>query len=64
MIRFTEDGDTKSYPISTGLVGLAIQRKELLSIPDAYNHQAFNGMVDIDTSLPILIKPILSIEHQ
>jgi len=42
------------------LIGLGIVQRELLSIADAYKHEAFNGMIDIDTSMPVLIKPILS----
>ena len=60
IMRYTDTGEQRVFPLNTGLIGLAIQRKELLSIPDAYNHQCFNGMVDIDTSMPILVKPILS----
>ena len=38
IFRYTDTGETKTYPINTGLIGLAIQRKELLSVMDAYNH--------------------------
>lgn len=64
IMRYTDTGDARVFPINTGLIGLAIQRKELLSVMDAYNHQAFNGMVDIDTSMPILVKPIMASDDQ
>lgn len=58
--RYTETGETKIYPIDAGLIGLGIRARELLSISDAYKHESFNGMIDIDTSMPVLIKPIMS----
>jgi sugar lactone lactonase YvrE len=38
IIRYTDTGETKIFPMHTGLVGLAIVKRELLSITDAYNH--------------------------
>ena len=39
---------------------MAIKAKELQSIADAYMHESFNGRIDIDTSMPVLVKPIMS----
>ena len=38
IIRYTDTGETKIFPIDAGLVGLAIRKRELMSITDAYNH--------------------------
>lgn len=59
--RYTEEGEIKVFPIDAGLIGLAIQKRDALSIPDAYHHQSFNGMIDIDTSMPVIVKPIMSV---
>eukprot|EP00347_Sterkiella_histriomuscorum_P012659 403367722 len=64
IMRYTDTGETKIFPMSAGLVGLAIQKRDLVSISDAYNHQAFNGLVDIDTSMPVIVKPILTLHQQ
>jgi len=59
ILRYTDTGETKIFSLDAGLIGLGIQKRELLSITDAYNHQAYNGLIDIDTSMPVLVKPIM-----
>lgn len=63
IMRYTDTGDTKVFPIDAGLIGMAVRQRELLSIVDGYNHQAFNGLIDIDTSMPVLVKPIMEHEY-
>lgn len=38
IMRYTDIGETKIFPISAGLIGLAIEKRDLISISDAYNH--------------------------
>jgi hypothetical protein len=59
IIRYTDEGEIKVFPMHAGLIGLAIEKRELLSITDAYNHHAYNGMIDIYTRMPVLVKPIM-----
>ena len=63
-ISIDDECEERRFPMDSGLVGLALQKKEIMSIPDAYRHEAFNGMIDIDTTMPILIKPIMATEVQ
>ena len=38
ILRYTDTGEMKVFPIDAGLIGMAIRQRELLSIADAYNH--------------------------
>ena len=49
----------QEFPNTIGIVGKVIESKEILTIADAYNHNAYNEKVDIQTSLPVICKPIL-----
>jgi hypothetical protein len=42
------------------IVGEAIQTRELIHVGDAYTHSLFNGKVDIETSMPLIVLPIQS----
>lgn len=37
-MRYTDTGETKIFPMNAGLIGLAITKKDAISISDAYNH--------------------------
>jgi len=59
IVRYNDQMERVEFPMQAGLVGMAITKKELLSLPDAYNHPSYNGKVDIATSMPVLVKPIM-----
>ena len=41
------------------IVGEAIAKQETMNIVDAYHHPLFNRKVDIETSLPLHVRPII-----
>ncbi len=51
---YNEDGVLQSFPMNCGLVGKVMQNGEYESVTNAYNHPLFNGVVDIETSMPLL----------
>lgn len=51
----------KRFPIESGLIGQALIKKELLSISDCSNSSDFNGLIDIDTSMPVIVKPVFGL---
>ena len=63
IVRHLDHGPTLTFPWSTGLAGLSLSKRKLLSVKDAYNHHSFNGMVDIETSMPLIVKPIMEREE-
>ena len=48
----------KTFPISTGVAGHAIERGLILNIPDMYNDPYFNSLIDISCSFPVVVMPI------
>lgn len=47
-----------TYPIDIGIAGEAYRHGEMLNITNAYNHPTFNISVDLDTAMPIIVKPL------
>lgn len=60
-MRFLSGGEVKRFPIESGLIGQALVKKELLSISDCSNSSDFNGLIDIDTSMPVIVKPVFGL---
>ena len=57
LIHYPKVGGEKIYPI-TGIAGGSVMRKEKLSIFNPYSNKEFNGSLDIDTTMPIIVWPI------
>lgn len=52
------NGDYKSYPADCGIMGKVIKNEEYENVADGYGHPLFNGLVDLETSLPLLCIPL------
>lgn len=57
LVRY-QNGKELRFNINTGLVGKCAREKEIQNVPDAYNDPHYNGIVDIDSTLPVLCFPI------
>lgn len=44
---------------STGLVGKAIEEQSSMLVLNPYKDPSFNGQLDINTSLPLLVYPVI-----
>lgn len=51
-------GAIETYPPGCGIMGKVISTGEFQNITNGYNHSLFNGLVDIETSMPLLCVPI------
>jgi len=51
-------GEIETYPAGCGIMGKVISTGEYQNITNGYNHSLFNGLVDIETSMPLLCVPI------
>jgi len=60
LFSYTSDGTYKTYPMNCGIFGKVIQNGEYESVANAYNNPLFNGVVDIETSMPLLC---LAVRH-
>lgn len=58
MWRYDHDGKRKSYGSHVGLLGSAIKSRSILIITNPMQEAKFNSMVDIETTMPILVVPI------
>jgi hypothetical protein len=56
--RYDHDGKRKSYGSHVGLLGSAIKNRSILIITNPMQEAKFNSMVDIETTMPILVVPI------
>jgi len=54
LFGYSEEGTLQSFPTGCGIVGKVMQNGEYESVTNAYNHPLFNGVVDIETSMPLL----------
>lgn len=52
-----------TFPLNAGLAGECARTGNLLNVADCYNHPLYNGKVDINTSMPLIVLPILT-PHQ
>ena len=58
-VRFEENGKQKNFPLKTGIVGQAFETGEYLTVSNGYTSSLFNGIIDIETSLPLICIPIV-----
>ena len=55
MFYIEKNQEWKTYPFGTGIIGDAIYNLKMTSITDCYNHPYFNNLVDLNTTLPIIV---------
>ena len=58
-IRFGENGNYKKFSLKTGLVGYSYEIGEYVAVPNGYASGLYNGMIDIETSLPLICIPMM-----
>lgn len=58
MIWYGQNGEENRGDLSMGIFGHVIKKKEIENITNGYNHELFNGKVDIETSMPLICWPI------
>lgn len=58
-IRFEENTIIKKFSIKTGLVGHTYETGEYVAVPNGYSSSLFNGIIDIETALPLICIPIV-----
>ncbi len=52
------DGSVKEYPSNAGICADVIQKNVLQFISNNYAHPLFNGLVDIETQMPVIHLPL------
>lgn len=57
-LRFSENQQEENFPLNCGIAGAVYKSGEYMSIPNTYNNPLFNGLIDINTTLPIICMPI------
>lgn len=57
--RILEHQEIKEYPLNIGLVGYCYESGEYIAVSNGYTSSLFNGIVDIETSLPLICMPIM-----
>ncbi|KAM3147375.1 hypothetical protein pb186bvf_000626 [Paramecium bursaria] len=63
-IRAISKGQIEEYPKGIGIIGQTEKSKELIWVQNAYNHQNFNSLVDINTTMPIYSKLVVGKKYQ
>jgi GAF domain len=58
LFNVAEDGTMKLYPMDCGVAGKVMQTGEFENLTNGYANPLFNGQVDIETSMPLLVYPI------
>ena len=57
-IRFSENFQEEMFPLDCGIAGAVYKTGEYVSIPNIYNNELYNGLIDINTTLPVICMPI------
>lgn len=58
LVHFSESQQS-FFESNIGIVGNVVLTKEIANINNAYSHPQYNGMVDLETTLPIICIPIM-----
>ena len=58
LVRYLKDGGQERFPSNSGLAGYVLAQGEYENVTNNYNHVLFNGNIDIDTKLPVIVWPI------
>ena len=57
--RFEDNGSLRKFPLKTGIVGYTYETGEYVAVPNGYTSSLFNGIIDIESSLPLICVPIV-----
>lgn len=57
--RFEDNGTMKKFQLKTGLVGHTFDTGEYVAVPNGYTSSLFNGIIDIESSMPLICIPIV-----
>lgn len=63
-IRYFEDSPPAEYPINSGIAGKVYESGQLESLKNSCNSPEFNGLIDLETTLPFIAMPIISIDNK
>jgi len=58
LVRYTKDGSQQCFPANSGIAGSVLAKGEYENVTNSYDHLLFNGNIDIDTKLPVIVWPI------
>lgn len=61
--RYNSKGDKISFSSQSGIAGYVSGHGKSKNIADMYNNTRYNGKVDLDTSMPVLVLPIKNSEE-
>jgi hypothetical protein len=64
LVHYSESGEIEAYPVNCGIAGHVILNDEILNLPNAYNNHHFNGIIDIQTSMPLIALPVKSLNGE
>ena len=62
--RFNKDAQKIVFSNESGIAGYVSIKGKPKNIADMYNNKKYNGKVDLDTSMPVLVKPIQNSESE
>ena len=58
LVSFGFGNQVTRYPVNTGIAGYVAVSGEVEYLANAYHHHLFNGIIDIETSMPLVCWPI------
>lgn len=57
-LHFQENGEINYFPIDCGIAGEVFKSGEYQCVSNISNNEIFNGIIDINTNLPLMCFPI------
>ena len=57
-LHYTLSGEVQRSALNSGLAGMVLKYGKHECVNNAYAHQQFNGQVDLETSMPLIIWPM------
>lgn len=64
LYRFGPDGKREDFPSNSGIVGAAVQKKDIENTANGYNDPLFNRLIDIETSMPLITWPLRNLSNE
>jgi len=58
LFSISSNGTHQTYSLNCGIMGKVVTTGEFENITNGYTHPLFNGLIDIETSMPLLCIPI------
>ena len=58
LVSYSKDGKEHKFPMNSGIAGVVAIKGEFQNVANAVNHNFYNGLVDIDTHMPLVVFPI------